>query len=295
MKTCIDLKRALEIAEQAAREAGRYLMAHFGPNHCMYNKDDTPSGICSRFDGDSSEIIIKSLLEQWFEAYPETEVLIISEESEAPILAARCNKRPFCRTSYTDEVRDWMGMCWVIDPICGSVGYARGIRDFIISIALVCGNEALAAVVYDPPHDELFYAAKEQGAYLNGMSISPANTEKLSEAVVSVEHEYYRSAPLESIREIACAVRRLRTAMTCALELCYVACGRLDAVVKLNQAFYDYIGGALILTEALGSTQGLVRTEDGQSVLPFLYLGYRTGFYATNGLVLSELKRILSK
>lgn len=281
------------MAQQAAREAGSYLMAHFGPNHTLNNKNDTPSGISSRFDGDSSEIIIRALLAQWFEAYPQTDVLIVSEESEAPVLAARRDERSFQQTPYTGNVRDWEGMCWVLDPICGSIGYARGIRDFIISIALVCANEALVGVVYDPSHDEIFYAARRGGAYLNGTVISPAKTERLSEAVVSVEHEFYRSAPLESIRKIACVVRRLRTAMTCALELCYVACGRLDAVVKLNQAFYDYIGGALILTEALGGTQGLIRIEDGQPVLPFRFLGSRTGFYGTNGLVLEELKRVL--
>jgi fructose-1,6-bisphosphatase/inositol monophosphatase family enzyme len=139
----------------------------------------------------------------------------------------------------------------------------------------------------------MFHAILGGGAYLKGMRIWPAATADLSESVISLEHRVYQDLPPETVSAIAHAAQKVRTAMTCGLEMCYVACGRIDAVVKLDQAFYDYIGGALILSEALQGKRGLIDLMTRENILPFTHLGCRVSFLASNGLVSNELLRIL--
>lgn len=291
----IDLEKAYNIAETAVRKSGEHLMNNFGNNHALYNRNKIKREVSSKLDDESNHIIIETIISKWFELGDNTKILILSEETLYPIIAIKNDKEKIECTDYKGNLQEWNDYCWVIDPICGSIAYARGIRDFIISITLVQNHQALLAVVYDPSYNELFHAVCGEGAYLNGTKIRPSNISSLDEAVVSIEQKVIRDVIPEIIRNIALKVRRMRTAMTCALEMCYVACGRIDAAIKLDQAFYDYIGGALILFEASYNKVGLVNLKTGKSILPFSRLGCRVSFIASNGLVIDELMQMINR
>jgi len=282
----IDLNVSLTIAKKAAKSAGENLMAHFGQQHEFHSKN-SGTNVYIDLDMTSNDIIAQTISEGWF-ALTDTPFLIITEESVCPVITQKANGMILFK-DYTDNLDDWKGPCWVIDPICGSIAYARGIRDFIISIALVYDGQVLLAVVYDPCHNELFHAVLGKGAYLSDTAIHPSHVSELNEAVVSIEHKVFRETDPETIQNIAKNVRRMRTAMTCGLEMCYVACGRIDAVIKLDQAFYDYIGGALILAEASKTPKSLISINNSESILPFRCLGCRASFIASNALVTDEL------
>jgi fructose-1,6-bisphosphatase/inositol monophosphatase family enzyme len=94
--------------------------------------------------------------------------------------------------------------------------------------------------------------------------------------------------PSSDVQALAKAVLRVRTAATCGLELCYVADGRLDGLIKLNQAFYDYIGGSLILKESAGE-KALLSLQGKPSVLPLQEINSRCSFIANNAILGSSI------
>ncbi len=151
------------------------------------------------------------------------------------------------------------GHVWVVDPICGTLPFSRGIPDFVVSLACVEPDplRVLAGFVYDPVRDEMFHALRGGGAFMNARKISVSNlatpAEIKRQGMVSIEHGIIRNpAFARRIANITPAIGRLRVAGTCGLELCYVACGRLEGVFKAQQPLYDYAAGLIILREAKG-------------------------------------------
>ncbi|HEY5812665.1 MAG TPA: inositol monophosphatase family protein [Terrimicrobiaceae bacterium] len=144
---------------------------------------------------------------------------------------------------------------WVIDPIDGTVNYYYGIPHFAISIALRQSGKIIVGVIYDPARDEL-WAVEEGGvATLNGRPISVSKRAVLSEAVVSVG----LAKSIDSInRGLPLFQRMLRSAKKCrmmgsaALDMAYVACGRLDAYVESSISLWDIAAGILLLERAGG-------------------------------------------
>lgn len=157
------------------------------------------------------------------------------------------------------------GWCFVVDPIDGTSNFAHDFHHSCISVALVKDNTPVIGVVYNPYLDELFYAEKGSGAYLNGMPIH-VNRVGLEDSIVGFgtcpyDLEYMQDtfALAQRVFEKSMDVRRTGSG---ALDLCYVASGRLDMFFELILRPWDYAAGSVIVTEAGGK----ITTVDDQPV-----------------------------
>jgi len=160
------------------------------------------------------------------------------------------------------------GLTWVVDPIDGTVNYLYGIPSWSVSIAVVEGEAdplswtALAAAVINPTNEEIFTAARGRGAYLGETRIHVNEEVPLERALVGTGFAYSvpsRTAQLEVLNELLPRVRDVRRIGSAALDLCSVACGRLDAYYERGLQPWDQAGGALIAAEAGATVIGAAR------------------------------------
>lgn len=135
--------------------------------------------------------------------------------------------------------------CWVIDPLDGTTNFLHGIPHFSIAVALMCENEVVAAVTYDPISDELFCAEKGRGAFLNHHRIRVSNRKSLEDSLTGIAVHTKIHYP-----EGIVSTRRLGSA---ALDLAYVACGRFDLFFGQGLKIWDVIGGSLLIKESGGA------------------------------------------
>jgi myo-inositol-1(or 4)-monophosphatase len=145
---------------------------------------------------------------------------------------------------------------WIVDPIDGTANYAHGYPYYAISIALARGAELTHAVVLDPIHDELFTAVRGKGAALNGAAIRTTACTALDRALVGTVFPVRASPKMPAYLPIFNALvtqcAGIRRAGACALDLCYVAAGRLDGFFVMSLESWDVAAGALIVQEAGG-------------------------------------------
>jgi myo-inositol-1(or 4)-monophosphatase len=149
------------------------------------------------------------------------------------------------------------GPCWVFDPIDGTTNFAHGLPIFCSSLALEIDGVAEVAAVYDPTRRELFTAERGGGAFLNGRPMKVSAAPTLLESVLVTGFPYDVHARVAEIVGLfaefvgkARAVRRLGSA---AIDLCYVAAGRMDGFWERDLNAWDIAGGALLVTEAGGT------------------------------------------
>lgn len=146
---------------------------------------------------------------------------------------------------------------WIIDPLDGTTNFIHGIPLYAVSIALQQDEVLLIGVVYEVNLDECFYAYREGGAFMNGKQISVTTTPVLRGALCATGFPY-SSFPhvdryfntLQYLFQNSHGIRRLGSA---AVDLAYVACGRIDAFFEYNLNAWDVAGGALIVQEAGGN------------------------------------------
>jgi myo-inositol-1(or 4)-monophosphatase len=153
------------------------------------------------------------------------------------------------------------GPCWVFDPIDGTTNYTHGLPIFCASLALEIDGVAEVSAVYDPTRRELFTAERGGGAFLNGRALRVSAAATLVDAMLVTGFPYDVHARVDEIVGLfgafvgrARAVRRLGSA---ALDLCYVAAGRLDAFWESDLKPWDVAGGALIVAEAGGRVSAM--------------------------------------
>lgn len=147
---------------------------------------------------------------------------------------------------------------WFVDPIDGTVNFASKLPHFCTSIALATADrEPLLGVVYDPTRRELFTAVRGGGAYLNERRIQVTVTAELADAVVTSGFPYDKHTnPDNNLREWGAFLTRIRGERrlgSAALDLCYVAAGRLDGYWEKDLKTYDVMAGMLIAREAGGT------------------------------------------
>jgi myo-inositol-1(or 4)-monophosphatase len=178
--------------------------------------------------------------------------------------------------------------CWIVDPLDGTTNYAHGLPLFCCTVALEVGGVLEVGAIYDPTRDELFTAERGQGAFLNGRRLQVSQTSALIDALLVTGFPY---TVQEKLRELvglfaafldaSRAVRRLGSA---ALDIAYVAAGRMDGFWEQGLNAWDIAAGVLLVQEAGGRVTGL----DGG---PF---ELRTGrILATNGLIHDEMRRVV--
>ena len=135
---------------------------------------------------------------------------------------------------------------WIIDPIDGTTNFLHGIPHFAICIALESKKEIISGLIYDPIKDEMFYAEKNKGAYLNNQRLRVSNKNLIEECLFSSNHEGVKYSNL-NMRYSGCA----------ALDLAYVASGRLDGFFHNKINIWDVAAGALLVEEAGGIVNDL--------------------------------------
>ena len=155
------------------------------------------------------------------------------------------------------------GVTWVVDPIDGTTNFAYGYPAFCTSIAAEVDGQAVVGVVHDPVRGQTFSAARGGGAFLNGRPTAiRAAGPPLAHALVGTGFGYAaerRSAQGQVLAQVLPHVRDIRRAGSAALDLCTVACGRLDAYYERGLQHWDHAAGALIATEAgawVGTLEG---------------------------------------
>jgi myo-inositol-1(or 4)-monophosphatase len=144
---------------------------------------------------------------------------------------------------------------WYIDPLDGTTNFAHGFPVFSVSIALDFKGERIAGVVYDPTRDELFTAAKGSGAYLNRQPITVSRVDNVSECLTATgfpSHKRHKNPNIHFYQEITLRSHGVRRAGSAALDLAYVAAGRLDAFWEFNLNPWDTAAGVLLVQEAGG-------------------------------------------
>lgn len=160
---------------------------------------------------------------------------------------------------------------WVVDPLDGTTNLIHGLPVFCVSVALVQGDEPVAAVVFDPNRDECFSAALGCGARLNGQPIRCSSRVRMSDALVAtgVPHWDFSRMPgyLEALTGFAKGSRGLRRMGSAAIDLAYVACGRFDAFFEYSLQPWDIAAGLLLVTEAGGWTGDFKGQSDPRDLL----------------------------
>jgi myo-inositol-1(or 4)-monophosphatase len=178
---------------------------------------------------------------------------------------------------------------WIIDPLDGTTNFAHCYPQFCVSIALQYDGEILLGLVYDPIRDECFRTVQGQGATLNQAPIRSSEISELDKSLLATGFPYDRRENadfyLTLFKAFLTRSQGIRRNGSAALDLCYVACGRLDGFWELKLKPWDTAAGALIVKEAGGKLSDFA----GKS---FSIGGNET--MASNGLIHDEMVRIMA-
>ena len=137
---------------------------------------------------------------------------------------------------------------WVIDPIDGTTNFLHGIPHFAISVALQIENEIIIGLISDPIKNEIFYAEKGNGSYINNSRVRVSNKSNLDDCLFASNNDGIKSIhPKLNLRNTGCA----------ALDLAYVGCGRLDGYFHNNINLWDVAAGKIIIEEAGGQVNNI--------------------------------------
>ncbi len=254
--------------KNAVFAAGDILTDGFGK--CISDAQKKDNSLGSKYAEQSGRVIESSLLKSWFAARKD-DIAVITDG--VPKLA-KSNGASYTIEEFGD-IQKYAGPCFCISCLEAGEAFERGIRDFCIGIAYLEDMQVKASVVFDPVNVELFHAVLGLGAYLNGKFIEVSKTEHTADAYISIGHEALRKADPEALSMLCKKALCVRTGATCGLELCYTACGRIDAAIKANQSFCDYVPGLLIAKEAGakisllkgGAYEGIKEMDERQSVI----------------------------
>ncbi|MBV9890868.1 MAG: inositol monophosphatase [Rhizobacter sp.] len=145
---------------------------------------------------------------------------------------------------------------WVIDPLDGTTNFIHGLPTYAVSIALTFRHQVQQAVVYDPARNDLFYATRGRGAYLNDKRLRVSRRSRMADALIGTGFPFRKGDDLarylhmmESVMKVCAGIRRPGAA---ALDLCYVAAGWYDGFFETGLSPWDVAAGSLLVTEAGG-------------------------------------------
>lgn len=227
---------ARSVAIAAARDAGAILMDRLNDEREIVFK----GAINIVTDADrAAEALILGRLRS---ALPDHQ-FIGEEESDSGVAVARSGKT-------------W---CWLVDPLDGTTNYAHGYPHFAVSIGLEHQGKVWLGVVFDPTRDELFVAERGKGATLNDEPLHVSSAVTLLHALLATGFNYQMEKRAENIRiwnVLMYRARGLRRDGSAALDLCYVAAGRLDGYWERGVSAWDTAAGALLVEEAGGVVTG---------------------------------------
>lgn len=266
MNDQVNPKDILPFLDDLTKKAGSSLMSYFRREFRIEKKDLRVGGtdIVTDADKASEDIIVQAIQRQ----YPEHDIL--TEETQIDRIGSK-----------------WL---WVVDPLDGTVNFSHGYPAFCVSIALMEEEQLIAGIVYDPLRQESFSAIRKGGAFLNGNLIRVSKTDNLNSSMVSTGFPYDKAFSacnnMAEFCKVLPKVQGLRRGGSAALDLAYVACGRLDGFWELKLKPWDMAAGILLVEEA----GGVVSDRTGESTGIFT-----DSILATNGQIHGNLMEILIK
>jgi len=255
-----DPRRFLEAAREAALDTGRMLRAAMDEEVRISFKGKLD--LVTQFDGRAQQMIDARLRA----AFPDHGILAeegLSRETGSPYR-------------------------WIVDPLDGTTNFAHRFPIFSVSIALEKDGEGLVGVVYDPMREEMFWALRGEGAFLNGTRIRVSTIAELDRSLVATGFPYdLRESPVNNVRHFNNFILRVQAVRRCgsaALDLSYLACGRFDGFWELKLKPWDVAAGAVIVREA----GGRVSDFSGDAVPSF-----QSDIVASNGLIHEGMLEII--
>ena len=204
----------LNIMIKACEKASKALIRDFGEVENLQVSRKGPKDFVTNADKKVEKILINELAKRKFS--------IISEEIGSKI---KQDKRNF----------------WIIDPIDGTTNFLHGIPHFCISIAMISNNEIITGLIYDPIKNEIFYAEKNCGAFFNNQRIRVSKKNKIDDCLFG--------SNLHGVKKVDL---NLRVSGSAALDLAYVAAGRLDGFFQKKLNIWDVAAGIILIREAGG-------------------------------------------
>ena len=234
----------LNLMIKASEKASKILIRDFGEVEKLQVSLKGPNNFVTNADRKVEEILIKELEKS------KKNFSILTEESG------------FIKNKDTDNF-------WIIDPIDGTTNFLNGVPHFCISIALLFEKEIIAGVIFDPIKDELFYAEKNGGSYLNNKSIRVSKKNSISDSLYGVN--FRKNIPENLI---------IRNTGSAALDLAYVSCGRFDGCLQKNVNLWDVAAGTILIKEAGGVVDNFEFKEFG-----------KISIKASNERISSDLKK----
>jgi myo-inositol-1(or 4)-monophosphatase len=219
----------LEEVKTIAIKAGEILRAGYGQVHQIEMKGLTDP--VTETDKRSEKYIVSYIREH----YPEHS--IVAEESGFH--------------------QGTVNSCWYIDPLDGTVNFSHGIPFFSVSIGYAEDGDLKLSAVYDPMRDELFYAEKGKGAWLNDRRIKVTEQRELIRCLSVTgfpydQQSYEMQRGLELYKKFSLNAQACRRLGSAALDMCYVAAGRMDIYFEISVNSYDIAAGILLVQEAGG-------------------------------------------
>jgi myo-inositol-1(or 4)-monophosphatase len=245
------LKQSIKIA----REAGAILMEFFHRRVRVEYKGEVD--LVTEADRASEQLILAEL-RRWFPDHA-----IVAEESGTHA--------------------GHSGYRWYVDPLDGTTNFAHGFPIFAVSLGLEKDGEMVAAVVYDPTRDELFSAARGQGASLNGGRIRVSSIARLEESLVATgfpSRKRHENPNIHFYHQMNMRSHGVRRPGAAAVDLAYVACGRLEGFWEFHLHPWDVAAGKLLVMEA----GGCVSEVSGQP-----HRMDSTSVFASNGQIHEQL------
>lgn len=239
MNQKIDFDHALSIAIESVKKAGEIIKSFRGSSLKVRRK--TGYDIVSEVDLSAEKEIIDHLRKH----FPEH--CLLSEELNSTL---RCTRR----------------FQWIIDPLDGTINYVSGLPLFSVSLALQEEGKTILGVIFDPIADELYTSIRGRGSSVNGRKIQVSDTSDLGKSVLSfmLTSHYTQEEVNEVIKHISklsILCRGLRLYVSQALELAYIASGRIDGTFCIKSRGFSAAAGALILIEAKGRVTDLDGSE----------------------------------
>lgn len=228
-----------EVCERAARAGGHVLLNY---RSRFRSREKAPRDLVTDADLASQRVIRDIVLG----AFPDHDFL---GEEDDPAVVPMATRR-----TAADRPR------WIVDPLDGTANYVHGLPGFAVSVAVEQAGQILAGTVFDPLSGECFTARTGGGAWLNGRPLETSRCVQLDQALVaaSFSTEIDRDSPeIRRFIEVLLACQSVRRLGSCALNLCYVAAGRLDAYWTSAVKTWDVAAGVLLLEEAGGVVSDL--------------------------------------
>jgi myo-inositol-1(or 4)-monophosphatase len=229
----------VNIAVRAARRAGEIMVRQLNQLESLRVVEKSPNEFVTQVDQAAEAAIIETIREY----YPDHAIL--AEESGA-----------VGENEYQ----------WIIDPLDGTTNYVHGFPVFSVSIAVARNGEIEHGVVYDPLRQEIFSASRGQGAQLDGRRIRVSKRTTIQQSLVATGFPYranlkYLDRYLEMLKAVMLESAGVRRPGSAALDLCYVAAGRVDAFFEFGLSKWDIAAGTLMIREAGGRISDFLGTD----------------------------------